>query len=177
MCLSKKSRKWRLYALTTPNTKRGIICRQSHKYTLQILESVCQFVTTTAIVVGVELTILWNHIEGVHEIASAGQTIPLFIGISSVSIIIYVRFFKGAALAFLGGGPAGPPNGPVNDSVTMTPQAAPTQAWETQSVNTAYYPYDNQPYYAQTAHAPPPAPAHTSVLDELPGGIRSSQHL
>jgi hypothetical protein len=155
---------------TKPNTKHSTTSRQSHKYTLQIIESVCQFITTTAIVVGVELTIFWNHIEGVHEIASAGQTIPLFIGISSVGIVIYVRFFKGATLAFLGAGP-------TNSPATMTAQSAPTQAWEMENANQGYYSYSNPPYYVQPTHAPPPAPVQTSALDDLPGGIRSSQHL
>ncbi|KAF2258558.1 hypothetical protein CC78DRAFT_526147 [Lojkania enalia] len=63
-------------------------------FLLGILDSVSQGIVATVIIIGVELTIVWNEIEGVHDINSAGQTIPLFIGIGALAMVFYVRFFK-----------------------------------------------------------------------------------
>ena len=35
------------------------------------------------------MTIRWNNIQGVYNVAPAGQTIPLFLGIAAMSIVIY----------------------------------------------------------------------------------------
>jgi hypothetical protein len=41
------------------------------------------------IVAGTELTIRWNNINGMYSASSAGQLIPLFVGIAATSCIIY----------------------------------------------------------------------------------------
>jgi hypothetical protein len=46
------------------------------------------------IVAATELTIKWNHIQGVNSLASAGQTIPFAIGIALFIRIWYVYLFK-----------------------------------------------------------------------------------
>jgi hypothetical protein len=137
--------------------------RQSRIYTLQILESVFQSLVTTAIVIGVEVTIIWNEIEGVHEIASAGQTIPLFLGIGSVAMVLYVRFVKKDAETVLADGPSNKP--------TMAQPNHP-QAWEMGYVSTAYNPptttaTSGQPVYTNQVHA--------TTWDDLPGAVRQSR--
>jgi len=46
-----------------------------------------------AVVVATELTIEWNEISGVGDISSAGQTIPMVIGIGLVTRIFYIAIF------------------------------------------------------------------------------------
>lgn len=47
----------------------------------------------TVVVMATELTISWNGIEGVGQISSAGQTIPMIIGIGHVARILYIWIF------------------------------------------------------------------------------------
>lgn len=68
--------------------------RRSRILVLQILDSASQAIVATVIIIGVELTIVWNNIEGVHDISSAGQTIPVFLGFGAVAMVFYVRFFQ-----------------------------------------------------------------------------------
>ena len=46
------------------------------------------------VVLTVELTFEWNHIQGVNTVASAGQTIPLAIGGGLLARVVYVFLFK-----------------------------------------------------------------------------------
>ncbi|KAF2186027.1 hypothetical protein K469DRAFT_573958 [Zopfia rhizophila CBS 207.26] len=126
-------------------------------YTLQILDSASQCIVTTVIIIGVEFTIVWNKIEGVHEISSAGQTIPLFIGVGSVAMVFYVRFFKKPAEQVL---TDGAPNNPG------MVQSGPTQGWEMGNVNTVYNPT------TAPAHA---APVQATAWDDLPGAARGGE--
>jgi hypothetical protein len=59
-----------------------------------VIDSVSQGVVATVIIVGVELTIIWNDIQGVHDVSSAGQTIPLFLGFAGIVMVLYVRYWK-----------------------------------------------------------------------------------
>lgn len=102
-----------------------------------------------------ELTIVWNKIEGVHDISSAGQTIPLFLGIGSVAMVFYVRFFKKDAEQVLAEGATNKPNAP------------PVQGWEMGSA---------QAYYGQAAPQTHTAPVHATAWDDLPGGAREGQN-
>jgi len=45
----------------------------------------------TIVIVATELTIEWNGISGVGDISSAGQTIPMIIGIGLVTRILYIK--------------------------------------------------------------------------------------
>jgi hypothetical protein len=40
-----------------------------------------------------ELTIQWNGIEGVADVSSAGQTIPMLIGVGLVTRVLYIGLF------------------------------------------------------------------------------------
>lgn len=49
----------------------------------------------STVLAATELTIRWNKIRSVNSLLSAGQTIPLFLGIGTVVRILYVfRFFE-----------------------------------------------------------------------------------
>ncbi len=47
------------------------------------------------VVAATELTIDWNGIKGVNEIASAGQTIPLIIGVGQIVRVLYAAMWIG----------------------------------------------------------------------------------
>lgn len=40
-------------------------------------------------VVSTELTLHWNHVGGIYEVASTGQIIPLVVGIGSMIAVIW----------------------------------------------------------------------------------------
>lgn len=40
-----------------------------------------------------ELTIQWNSIEGVADVSSAGQTIPMLIGVGLIGRVLYIGLF------------------------------------------------------------------------------------
>lgn len=61
---------------------------------LQIIGTCIKFIVTGIIIIGTELTIAWNEIRGVNDLSSAGQTIPLALGVAIVARVLYVRFLK-----------------------------------------------------------------------------------
>lgn len=40
-------------------------------------------------VVSTELTLKWNHVEGINELSSIGQIIPLVVGVGSMIAVIW----------------------------------------------------------------------------------------
>ncbi|KAF2111206.1 hypothetical protein BDV96DRAFT_189022 [Lophiotrema nucula] len=86
---------------------------------LNYVESISQAVVATVVIIGVELTILWNQIEGVHDVSTAGQMIPLFLGIGSVGLVLYVWALREETVE--------PPAGnPVNDmALNQLPNTVP----------------------------------------------------
>lgn len=57
------------------------------------IDAVSRLGVTVVVNVAVEKTIIWNDIQGVHSTGSAGQIIPLVIGLAAVVRIFYVFFF------------------------------------------------------------------------------------
>lgn len=92
-----------------------------HVESLQQLRSACNVAVASTIITATELTIKWNKISGVNSLTSAGQTIPLLIGIASILRIVYVRLFVapdgrgglGSRENEMYEGPFGPRPGPV----------------------------------------------------------------
>ena len=95
--------------------------RRTHVESLQQLRSACNVAVASTIITATELTIKWNRIRGVNSLTSAGQTIPLLIGIAAILRIVYVRLFKppdgrggsGGRQDEMYDGPFGPRPGPV----------------------------------------------------------------
>ena len=69
--------------------------RRMHVESLQQLRSACNVAVASTIITATELTIKWNKIQGVNSLTSAGQTIPLLIGIAAILRIVYVRLSEG----------------------------------------------------------------------------------
>jgi hypothetical protein len=55
----------------------------------QILDSIIGITVATTIVIGTELTIKWNNIASVQSCNSAGQLIPLFLGLAAFLRVVY----------------------------------------------------------------------------------------
>ena len=72
-----------------------ISSRPTQIESLQKLRSVCNVAVASTVIAGTELTIKWNKIQGVNSLTSAGQTIPLLIGIATILRIAYVRVSEG----------------------------------------------------------------------------------
>ena len=43
-------------------------------------------------ITSIELTLVWNNVSGVYEVSSAGQSIPLVLGVS-IFVFVLWRFF------------------------------------------------------------------------------------
>lgn len=73
--------------------KKRVISRR-HKYAhiqlLRNLDGWFKLIVAICVLAATELTILWNGIEGVNNLSSAGQTIPFVIGLGAVIRILYV---------------------------------------------------------------------------------------
>ena len=67
----------------------------AHIKSLQKLRSACNVAVASTVITATELTIKWNKIQGVNSLTSAGQTIPLLIGIATIIRIAYVRRSEG----------------------------------------------------------------------------------
>ncbi|KAH8655007.1 hypothetical protein BGZ60DRAFT_435415 [Tricladium varicosporioides] len=80
---------------------------RNYKTKLLIVQSALNTIVTTTVVVATELTISWNSIVGVWEISSAGQLIPVILGIGLTCQVLYIGFF-GAKESEESGGPEGP---------------------------------------------------------------------
>ncbi|KAH6706454.1 hypothetical protein BKA61DRAFT_139130 [Leptodontidium sp. MPI-SDFR-AT-0119] len=65
------------------------------KAALQEMQTFVNITVVSIIVAATELTIAWNRIKDVNEIASAGQTIPLIIGIGQIIRVLYVMLVTG----------------------------------------------------------------------------------
>lgn len=59
------------------------------------MQTFVNITVVSIIVAATELTIAWNRIKDVNEIASAGQTIPLIIGIGQIIRVLYVMLVTG----------------------------------------------------------------------------------
>jgi len=62
------------------------------KLALRDLQSLIRLVVAAIITAATELVIEWNGIQDVNEVSSAGQTIPMVIGIGQVAQIIYAAY-------------------------------------------------------------------------------------
>ncbi len=60
---------------------------------LQELYSFFNLLVAGTVVAATELTIQWNGIENVNGISSAGQTIPMIIGIGLIVRVVYIALF------------------------------------------------------------------------------------
>jgi hypothetical protein len=69
--------------------------RVSRARFLQTLDVLLNLSLISVIVAATETTIRWNHIVGVNEINSAGQTIPLIIGAVQLAIVFYRYLSRG----------------------------------------------------------------------------------
>ncbi|KAH7333171.1 hypothetical protein BKA65DRAFT_507317 [Rhexocercosporidium sp. MPI-PUGE-AT-0058] len=69
--------------------------RRVRKTALQELQTFINITVVSIVVAATELTIAWNRIEDVNDIASAGQTIPLIIGIGQIVRVLYVMLVTG----------------------------------------------------------------------------------
>lgn len=65
------------------------------KTALQELQTFINLTVASIIVAATELTIAWNHITDVNEISSAGQTIPLIIGVGQIVRVLYIMLVTG----------------------------------------------------------------------------------
>ena len=75
--------------------KADISSRMTHIDSLQKLRSTFNIVVASTVIAATELTIRWNKIQGVNSLTSAGQTIPLLIGIAAILRIAYIRISGG----------------------------------------------------------------------------------
>ncbi|KAG4436666.1 hypothetical protein IFR05_007845 [Cadophora sp. M221] len=62
---------------------------------LQELQTFVNVTVISIVVAATELTIAWNRIKDVNEITSAGQTIPLIIGIGQIVRVFYIMLVTG----------------------------------------------------------------------------------
>jgi hypothetical protein len=58
---------------------------------MQVLGTVIHLIVTGVVVTATELTISWNKIQSVDSVETAGQIIPLVIGIVTLVRLIYLR--------------------------------------------------------------------------------------
>ncbi len=60
---------------------------------LEAIQSIINLLVASTVITATELTIRWNGIQNVGSLSSAGQMIPMFIGIGQVSRILYLAIF------------------------------------------------------------------------------------
>jgi hypothetical protein len=61
---------------------------------LRKLQTFVNLAVASTVVAATELTIQWNGIEGVGDLNSAGQLIPMLIGVGLVTRVLYVGIIK-----------------------------------------------------------------------------------
>lgn len=61
---------------------------------LRIVGSILKLVAAAVVIAGTELTVAWNDIQEVNDLSSAGQIIPLALGLAIIARVLYVRFLK-----------------------------------------------------------------------------------
>jgi|SRR5450432_1865312 hypothetical protein len=57
---------------------------------LRNLESILRLIVAIVVTVATELTVQWNTIQNILSVSSAGQTIPLILGIGTFVRVCYV---------------------------------------------------------------------------------------
>lgn len=59
-----------------------------------MLQTFFNLIVATVVILATELKIEWNSLNGVDDVTSAGQTIPIVIAVGMVGRLIYIRIFK-----------------------------------------------------------------------------------
>ena len=59
-----------------------------------MLDSLIRLAIASIVITATELTIQWNNLTGINDVSTAGQTIPLIIGATSIVRVLYVAFLK-----------------------------------------------------------------------------------
>ncbi|KAI9889910.1 MAG: hypothetical protein M1814_004632 [Vezdaea aestivalis] len=82
-----------LYPVVFPAKVKILDHEQSHYGHLENFalryRSVVSLIVSTYLVLAAELTIYWNNFEGINGLESSGQTIPLIIGVGTISKVIF----------------------------------------------------------------------------------------
>ncbi|OCK94895.1 uncharacterized protein K441DRAFT_677132 [Cenococcum geophilum 1.58] len=130
---------------------------------MQILDSTSQFIVATTVIIGVELTICWNKIQDVHDISSAGQTIPMILGIGALIRVIYVWKFKKVAHEAVSSDPQ-PAGYHIVDPHNGFAQPPPPTPWH------------QMPAPQSPAPSPPPPNQKPTSWDSMPAAARESVH-
>lgn len=60
------------------------------KHALQRLQTISHIIVAGVVVTAIELTIRWNGIQNVDAVSTAGQTIPMIVGIGLVTRVLYI---------------------------------------------------------------------------------------
>lgn len=64
---------------------------------MRIVRTLSNICVATVVMTATELTILWNGISDVDEIASTGQLIPFVVGIEMFVRVLYASWFEETA--------------------------------------------------------------------------------
>ena len=64
--------------------------RRHQKHSLQRLQAMSDITVAGVVVTAIELVIRWNGIEGVDSVSTAGQTIPMIVGVGLVARVVYI---------------------------------------------------------------------------------------
>ncbi|KAN0110780.1 hypothetical protein V8E51_007167 [Hyaloscypha variabilis] len=78
----------KLYELYEGRRHRRIGRHQRHS--LQRLQTISDVIVAGVVVTAIELLIRWNGIQGVNSVSTAGQTIPMIVGIGLVARVVYI---------------------------------------------------------------------------------------
>jgi hypothetical protein len=87
------------FGFAEPRRRKRVVSRRHKAAHIDLLRNIdgwIKIVVASVVTLGVELTIGWNDIEGVNSLNSAGQTIPLVIGVVALIRILYVYYFPKA---------------------------------------------------------------------------------
>jgi hypothetical protein len=68
--------------------------RKLHLLALREIQTFVNLVVAGTVVAATELTIEWNGIEGVGDLNSAGQLIPMLISLGLVTRVMYIKITK-----------------------------------------------------------------------------------
>lgn len=71
-------------------TAKLMLFSKYQRESLQRLQTMSDIIVASVLVTAIELLIRWNGIQGVDSVSTAGQTIPMIVGIGLVVRVLYI---------------------------------------------------------------------------------------
>ncbi|TAQ90183.1 hypothetical protein B7494_g1487 [Chlorociboria aeruginascens] len=80
--------------IITVEVEEGYEDSRVHVELMQLLHTGIRLIIISTVITATELSVVWNDIQGVNSVTTAGQIIPLLLGINAIVRLFYLRWYS-----------------------------------------------------------------------------------